>query len=69
MVYVDFWNGQQDLTSATVQLSGTPQTLTVQGLVPSAADTHVQIRTADPGPVDLYASAATLQMLTAQQGG
>lgn len=31
LVYVDFRNGQQDLTSATVRLNGTPQTLTVQG--------------------------------------
>ncbi|MFI1098613.1 GH92 family glycosyl hydrolase [Streptomyces sp. NPDC020917] len=65
-VYLDFWNGQQDLSSQTVQLTGTPQTLTIQGAVPSAADTHVQIRTADTGPVDLYASAATLQVLTPQ---
>lgn len=69
VVYVDFWNGQQDLTSAAVQLSGTPQTLTVQGVVPSSADTHVQVRTANPGPVGLYASAAELQLLTAQQQG
>lgn len=70
VVYVDFWNGQQDLTSATVQLSGTPQTLTVQGAVPFTAGTHVQVRTADPGPVDLYASAASLQLLNPQlQGG
>ena len=65
-VYLDFWNGQQDLTSATVQLTGTPQTLTVQGAVPSAADTHFQVRTGDTGPVDLYASAATIQLLTPQ---
>ena len=66
-VYLDFWTGQEDLTSATVQLTGTPQTLTLQGPVPSAADTHVQIRTANPGPVDLYGSAATLQVLTPEQ--
>jgi predicted alpha-1,2-mannosidase len=65
-VYLDFWNGQQDLTSATVQLTDTPQTVTVQGEVPSAADTHFQVRTGDSGPVDLYASAATLQVLTAE---
>ena len=65
-VYLDFWTGQQDLSSATVQLSGTPQTLTLQGAVPSAADTHLQVRTGDTGPVDLYASAATIQLLTAQ---
>ncbi len=68
-VYLDFWNGQQDLTSATVQLTGTPITLTVQGAVPSAADTHLQIRTAGTGAVDLYASAADLRLLTPQQGG
>ncbi|GAA4629489.1 hypothetical protein GCM10023196_050850 [Actinoallomurus vinaceus] len=66
-VYLDFWNGQQDLTSQTVQLTGTPQTLTIQGAVPSAADTHVQIRTADTGPVNLYASDVSLRLLTPQQ--
>ncbi len=66
-VYVDFWTGQQDLTSQTVQLTATPQALTVQGEVPYAADTHVQVRTADTGPVDLYASAASLQVLTPEQ--
>ncbi|HTJ69149.1 MAG TPA: GH92 family glycosyl hydrolase [Actinospica sp.] len=66
-VYVDFWNGQQDLVSETVTLSSTPQTLTVQGQVPDAADTHLQIRTADAGPVDLYASNASIQAMTAQQ--
>jgi putative alpha-1,2-mannosidase len=63
-VYVDFWNGEQDLVSATVQLTDTPITLTVQGEVPDAADTHLQVRTADSGPVDLYASAASIQLLT-----
>ncbi|MDI5965907.1 GH92 family glycosyl hydrolase [Streptantibioticus silvisoli] len=67
-VYLDFWNGSQDLTSATVQLTGTPQTLTVQGADTSADGTHLQIRTANPGPVDLYASAASLQLLTPQTG-
>ncbi|GAA0341671.1 GH92 family glycosyl hydrolase [Actinoallomurus spadix] len=67
-VYLDFWNGRQDLTSQTVQLTGTPQTVTVQGAVPSAADTHVQIRTGDSGPVDLYATDASLRVLTEQQG-
>ncbi|MBY8876283.1 GH92 family glycosyl hydrolase [Actinacidiphila acidipaludis] len=66
-VYLDFWNGQQDLSSQTVQLTGTPQTLTVQGAVPSSAGTHLQIRTGDTGPVDLYASAASLRVLTPQQ--
>jgi hypothetical protein len=68
-VYVDFWNGQADLTSATVQLSSTPQTLTLQGAVPSAADTHLQIRTAATGPVDLEASDASIRLLVPQTGG
>jgi putative alpha-1,2-mannosidase len=63
-VYLDFWNGAQDLVSATVQLTGTPQTLTVQGEVADAASTHLQIRTADAGPVDLFASNASIQLLT-----
>jgi predicted alpha-1,2-mannosidase len=66
-VYLDFWNGQQDLVSETVQLSSTPQTITVQGDVPDAASTHLQVRTADAGPVDLFASNASIQELTAQQ--
>ncbi|HWG28657.1 GH92 family glycosyl hydrolase [Actinospica sp.] len=66
-VYVDFWTGQQDLVSETVQLTSTPQTLTVQGEVPDAAGTHLQVRTADSGPVDLYASNASIQELTPQQ--
>jgi predicted alpha-1,2-mannosidase len=68
-VYLDFWNGEQDVTSQTVQLTGTPQTMTVQAAVPSAADTHLQVRTADQGTVDLYASAAALQVLTPEQSG
>src|SRR5262249_27428461 len=68
-VYLDFWNGSQDLTSATVQLSGTPQTVTLQGQVPAGASTHFQIRTADSGPVDLYASAASILLLTPEQSG
>jgi hypothetical protein len=65
-VYLDFWNGQQDLTSATIELTGTPQTLTVQGAVSAGADTHLQVRTGSQGPIDLYASAASIQLLTAQ---
>jgi predicted alpha-1,2-mannosidase len=63
-VYLDFWNGSQDLSSSDVQLTGTPVTLTVQGQVPSAGSTHFQIRTAGSGAVDLMASAATVQTLT-----
>lgn len=68
-VYLDFYNGRQDLASVPVQLTGTPQTLTLQGAVPSTADTHFQVRTAAAGPVDLYAGAASLQLLTPQSGG
>ena len=67
-VYLDFWNGQSDLTSATIPLTSTPITLTMQGDVPSAASTHLQVRTADAGPIDLYASAATIQQLVPQSG-
>jgi predicted alpha-1,2-mannosidase len=65
-VYLDFWNGQEDLASMTVTLTSTPQTLTVQGDVASTTDTHLQIRTADAGPVDLYASAASIRLLVPQ---
>jgi hypothetical protein len=68
-VFLDFWNGQSDLASARVGLTATPQTLTVQGAVPSAADTHLQIRTADTGPVDLDAGAASIRQLVTQTDG
>ncbi|WP_157437002.1 GH92 family glycosyl hydrolase [Actinoplanes subtropicus] len=65
-VYLDFWNGQTDLSSAKVALTATPQTLTLQAAVPSAADTHLQVRTAAAGPVDLEASAASIRLLVPQ---
>ena len=66
-VYLDFWNGAQDLTSETVQLTGAPQTLTVQGQISDGTGTHLQVRTGDSGPVDLYASDASIQLLEPQQ--
>lgn len=56
--------GQWDLTTGAVQLTSTPQTLTLQAWVPEAADTHLQVRTATTGPGDLYASAASVRLLT-----
>jgi hypothetical protein len=67
-VYLDFYNGQSDLVSATVQLTSKPVTLTLQGDVPQAGSTHFQVRTGDAGPVDLDASAATIQALVPQSG-
>jgi hypothetical protein len=68
-VYLDFYNGQEDLTSETVQLTSAPVTLTLDGEVPSDYSTPFQVRTADAGPVDLYASGASVQLLTLQSGG
>jgi putative alpha-1,2-mannosidase len=68
-VYLDFYNGQEDLTSETVQLSSTPVTLTLDADVPNDYSTPLQVRTADAGPVDLYASGASVQLLTAQTSG
>jgi hypothetical protein len=67
-VFLDFWNGQQDLTTDAVQLTATPQTFTLQAQVPATADTHLQVRTATTGPVDLYASAASIQLQTPEGG-
>jgi putative alpha-1,2-mannosidase len=67
-VYLDFWDGQQDVTSEPVALTSAPQTLTLQDQLPATADTHLQVRTATTGPVDLYASAAVIQLLTQQPG-
>jgi hypothetical protein len=50
-------------------LSTTPQTVTVQGTVASAGGTHLQVRTGDTGPVDLYASGVSLQLLSPEQSG
>jgi hypothetical protein len=66
-VYLDFWNGQWDLTTGAVQLTSAPQTLTLRAWVPEAADTHLQVRTAATGPVDLYASAASIRLLAVKQ--
>ena len=63
-VYLDFYNGQEDLTTETVQLSSTPVTLTLDGAVPNDYSTPLQVRTADDGPVSLYASNASIQLLT-----
>ena len=63
-VFLDFYNGQQDLQSQAVQLSSTPTTLTVDGLVPQAStNTPLQVRTASAGPVDLWATSASIQVL------
>ncbi len=68
-VFLDFYNGAEDLDSIAVQLTSTPQTLTLQGEVPTAStNTPLQVRTAGAGPVDLYASAASIQLLVPQSG-
>jgi predicted alpha-1,2-mannosidase len=67
-VYLDFYNGNEDLVSESVQLTSTPVTLSLIGEVPSSYNTPLQVRTAADGPVDLYASAASIQLLTAQSG-
>ena len=66
-VYLDFWNGQWDLTTGAVQLTAAPQTLALRAWVPEAAGTHLQVRTAATGPVDLYASAASVRQLAVKQ--
>ncbi|HEY1698468.1 MAG TPA: hypothetical protein VGG75_01960 [Trebonia sp.] len=68
-VYLDFYNGQEDLTSETVQLSSAPVTLTLDAEVPNGYSTPLQVRMADAGPVDLYASGASIQLLTPQASG
>jgi hypothetical protein len=61
-VYLDFYNGE-DLASETGQLTSTPVTLTLQDEVPGSCSTPLQVRTASAGPVDLYASGASIQLL------
>jgi hypothetical protein len=63
-IYLDFWNGQLDLTTNPVQITDTPLTLTLRAWVPAAAQTHLQVRTAASGSLSLYASAASIQLLT-----
>jgi hypothetical protein len=62
-VYLDFYDGQEDITTDPVQLTSTPVTFTLQAQVPASAVTDLQVRTATTGPVDLYASAASIQLL------
>jgi hypothetical protein len=62
-VYLDFWNGVDDLTSSPVQLTDTPVTLSLRAWVPTAQATHLQVRTFATGQVGLYASAASIQLL------
>jgi hypothetical protein len=63
-IYLDFWNGQLDLTTAPVQLTDSPVTVTLRAWVPEATQTHLQIRTSETGPLNLYASAASIRLLT-----
>jgi putative alpha-1,2-mannosidase len=67
-VYLDFYNGQEDLTTEPVQLTQQPVTLTLDGEVPDSYSTPLQVRTAGSGPVDLYASGASIRLLTAEPG-
>ena len=62
-VFLDFYNGQQDVDSQPVNLSSTPTTLTIASTVPtgSIGAPVVQVRTATTGPVNLEASALSLQ--------
>jgi hypothetical protein len=65
-VYLDFYDGQEDLTSEPLQLTSSPQTFTLDVQAPATANTHLQVRTATTGPIDLYASAANVQLLTVE---
>jgi len=44
-------------------------TLTLDGEVPAAYSTPLQVRTAGAGPVDLFASGASVQLLTLEASG
>jgi putative alpha-1,2-mannosidase len=63
-VYLDFYDGEEDITTDPVQLTATPVTFTLLAQVPATAVTDLQVRTATTGPVNLYASAASIQLLT-----
>ena len=62
-VFLDFYNGQQDVDSAPVTLTGTPVTLTIASTVPTGSinSPQVQVRTAADGAVDLTGSALSLR--------
>jgi putative alpha-1,2-mannosidase len=62
-VFLDFYNGQSDVDSQPVNLTGTPVTLTVATTIPTGpiGAPVVQVRTASAGPVNLVASALSLQ--------
>ncbi|MGH3164864.1 MAG: hypothetical protein ACRDN0_03090, partial [Trebonia sp.] len=62
-VFLDFYNGQEDVDSQPVDLSGTPTTLTIASTVPTGpiGAPVVEVRTATTGPVNLVASDLELQ--------
>lgn len=69
-VYFNFFNGQTNNTTGVVTLSDIPQTYTVSQIaIPAGQQTatpRLQVETpANSGPVDLYASDAVVQQVTA----
>jgi len=62
-VFLDVYDGRQDVRSGAVTLSDTAQTLTQEFTEPAGSgDTaQIQIRTSTAGPVDLVASATSLR--------
>jgi predicted alpha-1,2-mannosidase len=65
-VYLDFYNGQQDVGDTPVALTSTPETLTVDSTVPTGGinTPQVEIRTSSETPVDLVASDLSLRQDT-----
>jgi putative alpha-1,2-mannosidase len=62
-VFLDFYNGQEDVDSQPVTLSSTPTTVTIASTVPTGpiGAPVVEVRTASTGAVNLDASALELQ--------
>jgi hypothetical protein len=73
-VYLDFFDGQQDHTTTAVKLSGAPHTFSL-GQIPIPAGTQtaaprLQIeQAAGSGPVDLYATHATMHQVVVPSPG
>jgi hypothetical protein len=63
-VYLDFYNGQVDLTTVPVHLSRVPTTLTLDGVAQQGTRSALlQVSTASAGPVDLWVTSASVQAM------
>jgi hypothetical protein len=63
-VFLDFYNGEVDLTTAPVHLSRVPTTLTLEGAAQQGTrNSLLQVSTASASPVDLWVTSASVRAM------